>query len=35
VNYLQSCLATFAVELARDDNALDAIRRTDLRVMHT
>jgi hypothetical protein len=35
VNYLQSCLVTFAVELARDDNALDAIRRTDLRVMHT
>jgi hypothetical protein len=35
VRYLRSCLETFAQELARDDNALEAIRRTDLRVMHT
>jgi hypothetical protein len=33
--YLRSCLETFAEELARDDNALEAIRRSDLRVMHT
>jgi hypothetical protein len=33
--YLRSCFAGFAAELARDDNALEAIRRTDLRIMHT
>lgn len=34
-HYLRSCLETFARELACDDNALDAIRRADLRIMHT
>ena len=33
--YLRSCLETFAEELGRDDNALEAIRRADLRIMHT
>jgi hypothetical protein len=33
--YLRSCFVTFAAERARDDNALEAIRRTDLRIMHT
>ncbi len=35
VGYLRSCLDTLAAELARDDNARDAIRRADFRVMHT
>ena len=35
VRYLRSCLETFAGELARDDNALEAIRRADHTVMHT
>jgi hypothetical protein len=33
--YLRSCQETFAEELGRDDNALEAIRRADLRIMHT
>jgi hypothetical protein len=33
--YLRVCFATFVAERARDDNALEAIRRTDLRIMHT
>jgi hypothetical protein len=33
--YLRSCLETFAEEFGRDDNALEAIRRADLRIMHT
>jgi hypothetical protein len=35
VRYLQDCYRLFVAERARDDNALEAIRRTDLRVMHT
>jgi hypothetical protein len=35
VTYLHACWQTFAEERARDDNAREAIRRTDLRVMHT
>ena len=35
VAYLQSCFRMFAEERARDDNTREAIRRTDLRVMHT
>ena len=33
--HLRSCFETFAEELARNDNALEAIRRADFRVMHT
>jgi hypothetical protein len=33
--YLQGCFRLFAEERGRGENALDAIRRTDLRVMHT
>jgi hypothetical protein len=35
VDYLHACFAMFEEERARDGNALEAIRRTDLRVMHT
>jgi hypothetical protein len=35
VAYLHSCFRMFAEERARDDNTREAIRRTDLRVMHT
>jgi len=35
VQYLRSCFDRFVIERACDDNALEAIRRTDLRVMHT
>jgi len=35
VQYLRSCFGRFVVERARDDNALEAIRRTDLRVLHS
>ena len=35
VGYLQNCHRVFAAELARDGHALEAIRRADLRVMHT
>lgn len=33
--YLRSCLETFAEGLGRLDNALEAIRRADLQIMHT
>ena len=33
--YLGSCMETFAEELGRDDYALEAIRRADLRIIHT
>jgi len=35
VGYLHSCFRMFVEERAHDDNAREAIRRTDLRVMHT
>jgi hypothetical protein len=35
VRYLAGCFDTFAAEFARDGNALEAIRRSDLRIMHT
>jgi hypothetical protein len=35
VDYLHSCFRLFAEERARGENAREAIRRTDLRVMHT
>jgi Fe-S-cluster containining protein len=35
VGYLHSCFRMFAEERLRGDNAREAIRRTDLRVMHT
>jgi hypothetical protein len=35
VEYLQNCYRVFGVELARDGHALEAIRRANLRVMHT
>jgi len=35
VQHLRSCFNRFVVERARDDNAREAIRRTDLHVMHT
>ena len=35
VAYLHACFRLFAEERARGENALEAIRRTDLRVMHT
>jgi hypothetical protein len=34
VGYLQNCLATFTTELARDGSALEAIRRSDLLILH-
>jgi Fe-S-cluster containining protein len=34
LSYLQDCLATFTIELARDGSALDAIRRSDLVIVH-
>jgi hypothetical protein len=35
VAYLHGCHRMFAEERAKDDNAREAIRRSDLRVMHT
>jgi Fe-S-cluster containining protein len=35
VEYLRRCLATFTTELARDGNALEAIRRSDLLIVHS
>ena len=35
IGYLHSCFRVFAEERARDDNAREAIRRSDLRIMHT
>lgn len=35
VEYLQKCLTRFTTELARDGSALEAIRRSDLRILHT
>jgi len=34
VRYLRGCLAAFATELARDGSPLEAIRRSDLRIVH-
>jgi Fe-S-cluster containining protein len=34
VRYLRTCLATFTSELARDGSALEAIRRSDLQILH-
>jgi Fe-S-cluster containining protein len=34
VRYLHGCLATFATELARDGSPLEAIRRSDLQIVH-
>jgi hypothetical protein len=34
VRFLRGCLATFTSELARDGNALEAIRRSDLLIVH-
>ena len=34
VRYLRDCLATFTRELARDGSALEAIRRSDLQIVH-
>ena len=34
VRYLRGCLATFTSELARDGSALEAIRRSDLQILH-
>ncbi len=34
VRYLRSCLATFTTELARDGSPLEAIRRSDLLIVH-
>ena len=34
VRYLQACLDVFAIELARDGNALEAIRRADYLIVH-
>lgn len=34
VRYLQGCLATFTTELARDGVPLEAIRRSDLLILH-
>jgi Fe-S-cluster containining protein len=34
VRYLRDCLATFTTELARDGSALEAIRRSDLLIVH-
>ena len=35
VRYLRGCLAIFAAELARDGDPLEAIRRSDLLIVHT
>ena len=35
VRYLAGCFRTFEAEFARDGNALEAIRHSDLRIMHT
>lgn len=34
VRYLRGCLGVFAAELARDGNPLEAIRRSDLQIVH-
>ena len=34
IRYLRGCLATFDIELARDGSALEAIRRSDLLIVH-
>jgi Fe-S-cluster containining protein len=34
VHYLRACLATFTTELARDGSPLEAIRRSDLQIVH-
>jgi hypothetical protein len=34
VRYLRGCLGIFAAELARDGNPLEAIRRSDLQIVH-
>lgn len=34
VRYLRGCLATFTTELARDGSPLEAIRRSDLSIVH-
>ncbi len=34
VRYLHGCLATFITELARDGSPLEAIRRSDLLIVH-
>lgn len=34
VRHLRGCLDTFTAELARDGNPLEAIRRSDLRIVH-
>ena len=34
VRYLHGCLATFTTELARDGSPLEAIRRSDLQIVH-
>lgn len=34
VRYLRGCLAIFAAELARDGHPLEAIRRSDLQIVH-
>jgi Fe-S-cluster containining protein len=34
VRYLRDCLATVSTELARDGNALEAVRRSDLVIVH-
>jgi hypothetical protein len=34
VRYLRACLDTFTRELARGDNPLEAIRRSDLHLVH-
>ena len=34
VRYLRGCLATFTTELARDGSPLEAIRRSDLQIVH-
>jgi hypothetical protein len=34
VRYLRGCLGIFAAEFARDGNPLEAIRRSDLQIVH-
>ena len=34
VRYLRDCLATVTTELARDGNPLEAVRRSDLLIVH-
>ena len=34
VRHLRGCLATFTTELARDGSPLEAIRRSDLLIVH-